>query len=309
MSSGSYIKRFGVLESSLGWWRYNINGKCTAIPSIYDDTVPENSHLPSYHCAEYDGYVWVWMGDGKPNAEPQRIENIEDYMAWRQQTVIYNCEPQLCLEFDLNMSHQQSLHGNGKWMTQRGLLGKGKSLPSDQKWDIIPKKYGFEMKMKVRDPKKNEEEYPRDTLITEFTMPDRIVRKRLHKSKFIGKFVDHISVSHYIPIIEPDGKIKTRAEFLFLSKFMPGYSFQRNYFETYTTKYAIPASRRKEQPFIEDIQTNNDLYGPVELLDIPVHKPILKMREMMKLAEEDSWDEMSHYQYEKETVCFSDRYP
>lgn len=308
LSLGRYVPRYGLIESPINGWRYNIDGKCVSIPSITSTHVPENSHVPAYQVAERDGYIYVWIGDGKAEGEPTPIDHIMDYEVWNQQTMIYDCDPQLCLNLDVDLTIQHFLHGQKSWRSFRRFpwIRSPKPLPYLQNVDLIPKENGFEMKVKISESKSGDE--PRDTLITEFSLPDRITRKRLHSKKRYSKFCDYISVSHYIPIIEADGKIKTRAEFLFTSKVLPGYAFRRFRFESWKTKYAIPAERRREKMYLEAQQKNIDFGNIPEELDLPIYKPHKLMKEIMKRKSEGNWTPETYQSIEKDSFQFTDGY-
>lgn len=53
----------GQVECAYHGWKFNGDGACTHMPSTVQCRNVGVSALP---CAEQDGFVWVWPGDGLP---------------------------------------------------------------------------------------------------------------------------------------------------------------------------------------------------------------------------------------------------
>ncbi len=80
-------------------WRFGRDGACVHIPSLCEGRpIAAGIAAEAYACAEQDGYVWVWTGDGAPtSAKPIPIADFEK-RAWVQAGVDLACEAMLPIE-------------------------------------------------------------------------------------------------------------------------------------------------------------------------------------------------------------------
>jgi phenylpropionate dioxygenase-like ring-hydroxylating dioxygenase large terminal subunit len=70
----------GSLECAYHGLRYNDSGRCIAIPSHPDGTIPPQAKINPFPVIEQDGLVWVWPGDPAKTSlrEPPRSPEISD---------------------------------------------------------------------------------------------------------------------------------------------------------------------------------------------------------------------------------------
>jgi phenylpropionate dioxygenase-like ring-hydroxylating dioxygenase large terminal subunit len=60
----------GLLGCPYHGWSYDSRGHCAAVPSEGAGAPPPACRVPGLPVREQDGLVWVWMGEGRPDAEP-----------------------------------------------------------------------------------------------------------------------------------------------------------------------------------------------------------------------------------------------
>src|SRR5262245_9364663 len=61
-------------------WEFNGSGKCTKIPSqLAEKEIAKVYCVPSFPCAEKDGYIWIWQGD----AQPTSVSTIPEFSSNR----------------------------------------------------------------------------------------------------------------------------------------------------------------------------------------------------------------------------------
>ena len=73
----------GTLECAYHGLRYNDTGRCVAIPSHPDGSIPAQAKINPFPVVEQDGMVWVWPGDAAKMhlRKPPRSPEIAD-AAW-----------------------------------------------------------------------------------------------------------------------------------------------------------------------------------------------------------------------------------
>ena len=92
-------------------WRYAGDGRCVHIPSLTDgQDIAKGLGVRGFPCAEADGYVWVWMGEGAPS--PSRPQGVADYgrFNWTQGSVALNCSALAAIENNLDWCHPVFAH-------------------------------------------------------------------------------------------------------------------------------------------------------------------------------------------------------
>ena len=72
--------REGLLECRYHGWRFDGAGACRAVPGLCaDDPGRRGRAAEAVPCADRDGFVWVWTGEGDPEAGPAfRFPCIDD---------------------------------------------------------------------------------------------------------------------------------------------------------------------------------------------------------------------------------------
>src|SRR4051794_15775758 len=64
------------IECPYHGWRYDALGSCTHIPSLGEGVKLPRHTVRSYPAQEQDGYVWVYMGEGKPTTTPFEFPHV-----------------------------------------------------------------------------------------------------------------------------------------------------------------------------------------------------------------------------------------
>jgi phenylpropionate dioxygenase-like ring-hydroxylating dioxygenase large terminal subunit len=78
--------------------------------SIKDD-FPKNVRVPSYHCCEQDGYVWISMAADKPEKPPTKLPYM-GIKGWKyfDMVTFFDGSVEDCLENFLDCAHAQHVH-------------------------------------------------------------------------------------------------------------------------------------------------------------------------------------------------------
>jgi phenylpropionate dioxygenase-like ring-hydroxylating dioxygenase large terminal subunit len=88
----------GKLECRYHGWQFDVNGKCTKIPSLMEGrSIPANAKLQKYPVHEANGWVWVWPGDP---ADAEKKEKPKFYHPWED----YQQKPRVGY-IDLDIDH------------------------------------------------------------------------------------------------------------------------------------------------------------------------------------------------------------
>ena len=100
----------GALACRYHGWRYGADGGCVHIPSLVaGQEIPRGIGVRGFPCAERDGYVWVWMGDGVPSNPPSGIAHFDQFR-WVQGALTLNCEALAVIENNLDWCHPVFAH-------------------------------------------------------------------------------------------------------------------------------------------------------------------------------------------------------
>ncbi|PRQ06469.1 Aminopyrrolnitrin oxygenase PrnD [Enhygromyxa salina] len=107
LSIGRVVR--GAVECSYHGWRYDRSGECIHIPSLTKERrIPKSCTVPSFPCAENDGYVWVWTGEGEPAPLPAIAGFSSRY--WVQGMVEAQCASLRAVEINLDWCHPYFAH-------------------------------------------------------------------------------------------------------------------------------------------------------------------------------------------------------
>ena len=100
----------GALACPYHGWRYGGDGRCTHIPSLVaGQDIARGVGVRGFPCAEADGYVWVWMGEGEPDAPPPAIADFARFN-WLQGSLTLNCHALAAIENNLDWCHPVFAH-------------------------------------------------------------------------------------------------------------------------------------------------------------------------------------------------------
>ena len=269
LSGGFANQRTRTIESYYDKYRYDSDGKLISVPSAttegeeFDKTL----RIPKYHIVEADGYIWVWMGKGKPVGEPLEIEGIGEYV-WNQQTQWIEADPSLCLQHEMDWPSslaQDRLY----WAHRRSLIPLRKAMTLEQPYETRVTEQGFEI---FQPPTESATSAKlRQARTSTFTLPDRVVHQKLLKRAFWRGFGDFMSIAHFIPEIDVlTGKIITRAEYMWTPLLLPGYAFQRNKLTTLSRHIpgSLPLYRKTDKAVLEEWQKNLNHWAAVEALQV-----------------------------------------
>lgn len=101
--------RNGNIECGFHGWQYDGTGKVVRVPSqTADKAIPKAFCIPSFPCAEKDGYVWLWAGESAPTAVPEMPEINKGN--WMQGSRIIECNYLRALEITFDAPHVYFLH-------------------------------------------------------------------------------------------------------------------------------------------------------------------------------------------------------
>ena len=92
-------------------WRYDSDGRCAHVPSLVaDQQIPRGFAVRAFPCAEQDGYIWIWAGEGAPS--PPQPPEIADFarLNWAQGVVALACPALAVIENNLDWCHPIFAH-------------------------------------------------------------------------------------------------------------------------------------------------------------------------------------------------------
>jgi phenylpropionate dioxygenase-like ring-hydroxylating dioxygenase large terminal subunit len=96
----------GVLACPYHGWRYGAGGACVHIPSLTDGVaIAKGVGVRAYPCAEADGYVWVWTGQGAPAAPPPPPIAEFERFDWVQGSMALACQALAAIENNIDWCH------------------------------------------------------------------------------------------------------------------------------------------------------------------------------------------------------------
>jgi phenylpropionate dioxygenase-like ring-hydroxylating dioxygenase large terminal subunit len=101
----------GALACRYHGWRYGADGACVHIPSLAaGQTIPRGVAVRAFPCAERDGYVFAWMGEGAPASDwPAPIAEFERFN-WLQGALTLEAEALAVIENNLDWCHPVFAH-------------------------------------------------------------------------------------------------------------------------------------------------------------------------------------------------------
>jgi len=100
----------GALACRYHGWRYGGDGRCVHIPSLMGgQEVAKGVAVRAFACAEADGYIWTWMGEGPPVGDPPRIDEFSQ-SNWLQGSLALECSALAAIENNLDWRHPVFTH-------------------------------------------------------------------------------------------------------------------------------------------------------------------------------------------------------
>ena len=100
----------GIISCGFHGWEFNGTGQCVRIPSQTKDTqVPKSYCVPSFHCDEKDGYIWIWMGQESEKTECPTIPEFSQGK-WMQGSRMMPCHFLRALEITFDSAHVYFAH-------------------------------------------------------------------------------------------------------------------------------------------------------------------------------------------------------
>jgi phenylpropionate dioxygenase-like ring-hydroxylating dioxygenase large terminal subunit len=111
-----------AIECPYHGWRYDGGGRCVAVPSSPTGGPESGIAVPTYPCAESDGYVWVYMGAHPPAGPPPPFPHRSE-PGWTTFTMAnrFQAGAFACLENFLDCPHTVYVH--------RGLFRSANARP------------------------------------------------------------------------------------------------------------------------------------------------------------------------------------
>ncbi|MGI8840725.1 MAG: Rieske 2Fe-2S domain-containing protein [Caulobacteraceae bacterium] len=113
----------GALACRYHGWRYGGDGRCLHIPSLLDgQKIAKGVAVRAFACAEADGYIWVWMGEGPPRGAPAPIGDVARFN-WTQGSLTLECAVLATIENNLDWCHPVFTHAftHGQFFANRAM--------------------------------------------------------------------------------------------------------------------------------------------------------------------------------------------
>jgi phenylpropionate dioxygenase-like ring-hydroxylating dioxygenase large terminal subunit len=100
----------GALACRYHGWRYAGDGRCVHIPSLVGgQEIAKGAAVRGFPCAEADGYIWIWMGEGPPSHAPTLIDEFTRFN-WVQGQLALDCAALPVIENNLDWCHPVFAH-------------------------------------------------------------------------------------------------------------------------------------------------------------------------------------------------------
>ena len=102
----------GCVECPYHGWRYAADGGCVDIPSLRGGVSPTPEvRIRAYPAIEQDGFVWVWMGEGRPERGPRPFPHYGE-AGWTSFLMRnrFQANAMACLENFLDCPHTVYVH-------------------------------------------------------------------------------------------------------------------------------------------------------------------------------------------------------
>ncbi|WP_437922887.1 aromatic ring-hydroxylating dioxygenase subunit alpha [Sorangium sp. So ce291] len=258
----------GALACGYHGWRFGGGGECVHIPSLARGRrIPERCGVPSFPCAEQDGYVWVWLGGDGGGAPPgaPRIDGFATHR-WDQGSVDLGCASLRGLENNLDWCHPVFAH---PWTHGQFYIALLRGL-REQLLEMRPTADGMTLRGPVRGDGAAPDRRSPQTLLS-FKLPDRVeVRSLGGPSRRI--------VLHFVPTA-PD---RCRMEWL-VARALPFGARVR-------FRQEEPAILRQDRLLLESAEQASAGQGDLREHHVEADAPTLLLRRIVAWAAQGEWE-------------------
>jgi len=254
----------GTLECRYHGWRFDGAGRCTKVPSLRAGQVPQPAEVPSFACAERDGYIWVWIGRRAPAGVP----GIADFATrrWVQSSWPQEFAWTLGIENNLDLAHAGFAHPwtHPAWYLRR-LFGSRETetelrLEDHGLLEFIPATSGPDAPLPER-----------PTFMSRFELPDRV-----RVDFWMGPLAFTV-LMHFVPT----GEHSCRLE---LCVSNPFYGLRR-----VKLTRREPGVPRQDRILMESVRQPMGATRPE--YSVPADAPTLLARRIIELASNGLWEE------------------
>lgn len=259
----------GALACGYHGWRYSGGGECVHIPSLAGGRrIPERCGVPAFPCAEQDGYVWVWLGEGHGGAPPP-APSIDGFAAhrWDQGSVELGCASIKGLENNLDWCHPAFAHPWTHWQFYTALF---RGL-REELLELRPTPDGMTLRGPVPEDGGAPGQRSLQTLLS-FKLPDRVeVRSLGGPSRRI--------VLHFVPTA-PD---RCRLEWM-IARALPFGARVR-------FRQEEPAILRQDRLLLESAELACAEPGALREHHVEADAPALLLRRILESAARGEWEQ------------------
>ena len=118
-------------------WRFDMQGKCTAIPSLTEPKDISKIKTGRLACVEKDGLIWVFVGEAEPAEGPPEMPAPITGGFQLVDSVLFPCMIDHAVIGLMDPSHGPYVHKSWWWRTKRSMHEKAKNF--------VPTPRGFKM--------------------------------------------------------------------------------------------------------------------------------------------------------------------
>ncbi|WP_329351965.1 Rieske 2Fe-2S domain-containing protein [Streptomyces sp. NBC_01261] len=103
----------GGLRCSYHGWKFDVEGRCTDVPSIAGGGVPTRARAKAYSVRERNGIVWIYMGSRETPPPLPEVGVVADEDELEIQMWLRECNWLQGMEGDIDAAHLAFLHHGG----------------------------------------------------------------------------------------------------------------------------------------------------------------------------------------------------
>ncbi|MBF2001171.1 MAG: aromatic ring-hydroxylating dioxygenase subunit alpha [Synechococcales cyanobacterium C42_A2020_086] len=132
------IVQNGCVRCPYHGWEFDGAGTCTRVPQLDPGTaIPKTYRVPSYHCQERYGYVWVCLEDEPLLPLPEIPEaTIEGHRLIPQFYEVWNCSGLRLMENSFDNAHLSFVHAASFGMEEQ---------PKPARSELVPQELGLKV--------------------------------------------------------------------------------------------------------------------------------------------------------------------
>lgn len=139
LSVGAFDGR--EVECCYHGWRFNREGRCTAIPSLVEGQKfnVDRVSVPHYPCREVQGNIWVYFGDESENMiDPPEIPDIGTRCPNAAFTMTFPCHVDHAVVGLMDPAHGPFVHKAWWWRSRKSIHEKSKAFaPSERGFTMV----------------------------------------------------------------------------------------------------------------------------------------------------------------------------